>query len=757
MGLFNETEEEKKYRELIKTIKNSDLSYECIDPLVNYVIEVRDGKRENDFYDFDFLRGVIFNILDSDFDDVTELVNFFNDLIQKVKFLLPYRENTEGYENIKRMILNNFSFQDGIVAKGIFSEKFYSLFNSQFDYLQVMNIIAKDEFLVENFDKIVDFASQMAKEIDNPDELKREVIAYIHLLGSILSSDEDYLQKRITETRMKYGVYPGINEKTIASISREVQRARGLVKRLEVLEKKVDDYVLKVDSKTQNGIKELTDTINAGKSEIEIYSNDSVKKMQQDLADAKKELLEELNKYLVSLEETMKNNSDQVFNQLLIDAKEKIEQIRIVANNLSGTTTRELLRIQNQTQESLNTLKQYVESNPELKSSLKVAQDNEELMKAILDFTASQKGEATTGTVVPQTQILLPDTDFLVPKFEMTPGILHAFDRSIAFNERMKRIEERIQQLEANGYIIPEALREALPWYMMGKKIVYFYGPTQSGKTTIVDLLTKVVGTELLDGGKITEEHSITSFNDVRGVFDENALFYGLYYGKTVFYDEIDNGNPDNLIVLGTYSSKLVNKIDHPDKDILVQFAKRRFVPINANARLVAAGNTTGRGRNRQYTSRSRMDESSQERLVPIYVGYSEGVEEKIFGQNSSWYNFFKFFRDECYEWARTSSMDEAEGNLTTSDASTIVECVKENSMDASSLIKGIFIQTKDEDYLAFLHKVIKSRYSIEELNDEQIGNYNSALLSELNEQQIAEVFIYETEKILNKTRKLER
>ena len=762
MGLFYETEEEKQYRELIRALRESNLDYESANTLISYVIDVRDGKRLNDFYDFDLLQGVIIELATSSYNTHEEFVEAFNRILNRVRLLLPDGEKTEDYDAIKREIINYYC---SIERSNLFSIELYSLFDSRYDFLQIMDIILNDENLVNNFNNIVKFAVELGKEVDDQGLLKREIISYLHLYGSILSEDEAYLEKRINEARMRYGVYPGINEKTIASISREVEKARGILKKLEVLEKKVDSYVEKVDAKTQLGIQTINDTVNDGKREIETFASDAIKRMQADLEASKRELLEELKKYLTSLEDTMKANSDQVFNQMLIDAKEKLEQIRVVASSLSGTTTRELLRIQQETQTSLDTLKRYVETNPQLKQSLQVAADSEEVMKALLQFSAVQTelNGAKAGIVIPQNGVVVPETvvttdqDFLVPNFTMTEGILLPFDRSVSFAKRMKSIEERIKELESQGYIIPDALREALPWYLMGKKIVYFYGPTQSGKTTIADLLVKVVQTELLDGGKITEEHSITSYNDVRGVFDENALFYALYYGKTIFYDELDNGNPDNLIVLGTFSSKLVNKIDHPEKEVTVQFAKRRFVPINANARIIAAGNTTGKGRNREHSSRSKMDEASLERMVPIFVGYSSEVEQKIFGRNTEWFEFFNFFREICNEWAINSGMDASEGNVSTGDASTIVECIKENSMTAGMIMRGIFIQTKETDYLAFLMKCVKNKYKVDEVSDALYEKINENHLAELSAQDIAKVFVYEASRVLEQGKILSR
>lgn len=762
MGIFNRTEEEKKYNEIIRKIRISYLDYECTTFLETYVANVRDGKRNNDFYEVDFLEEVILELLGGNYESSEKIKETFNRIVNRVKFLLPDGLKTEGYESIKREIIN---YHVDIALNNIFSEELYSLFDNRLDYLQIMDIIMKDENLINNFDTIVRFAVELGKEVDDQGLLKREIISYLHLYGSILSDDEAYLEERINEARMRFGVYPGVSEKTIASISREVEKARGILNKLEVLEKKVDSYVETVDAKTKLGIQTLTDTILLGKKDIETYASEAVKKMQEDLAASKKELLDELNKYLVSLEETMKINSDKVFNQMLIDAREKLEQIRVVASSLSGTTTTELLRIQKETQQSLDTLKNYVETSPDLQSSLKIAADSEEVMSALLKFSAQQTevNAAQAGIVTPSKEVVVPsavivnsDTSF-VPNYTMTEGLLPAFDKSIPFDKRMKAIELRIKYLEAQGYIIPEALREALPWYIMGQKIVYFYGPTQSGKTTIADLLVKVVETELLDGGKITEDHSITSYNDVNGRFDENALFYSLYYGKTVFYDELDNGNPDNLIVLGTFSSKLVNKINNPEKDVFAQFAKRRFVPVNANARIIAAGNTSGKGRNREYTARSRMDESSLERMVPIYVDYSSEVEKKIFNKNTEWFDFFNFFRSQCNEWATTSGMSSAEGNVTTGDASTIAECIRDRIMDVGMIMRGIFIQTKEPDYLAFLVKNTKERYDVSEISEEEYRVLCNKPLAKLNCVNIAQAFVYEANRTLKRGRVLSK
>lgn len=772
MALFGRRNEEKDYKELIRIIRNSRLNAHDQVNLVNYVSSIAAGTRNNDFFDFEFLHDVILLLCNST-NKYENIEDIFKDIINSVKLVFPQGTKTENYDSLKGEFIVNFCGNDGIIAKRVFNNEFFSIFSNRNDYLQVMSIILSDDNLIDNFDSIVNFAVEISKEIEDPDLIKREIISYIHAYGSILSSDEDYLQKRVDEARKRYGVYPGIDEKTVATISRNVEKAKSLIKRFEVMEKKVSGYEERINSKMNEGLKIINDSVLSGKKELEDFSSSSIIKMQNDLEEAKKSLTEELKRFLISLEDSMKNNSDQIFNQLLIDAKEKIEELSTIAESLSGTTTKELLKIQQETRSSVEKLRNYVQNSPELKSSLQIATDSEEVMKALLDFNrrqeelrkASEEGVAQTSPlIIPERKILvstegvgLDDTqrDFLVPKFTMVDKPLEAFDRKVKFKDRMKKIEESIARLEGEGYIIPPALKEALPWYVMGNKVVYFYGPTQSGKTTVCDLLAKVVGSELIDGGKITEEHSVTSYNDVNGRFDESPLFYSLYYGLSILYDEFDNGNADNIVVLGTFASKLAEKIRNPEKDVMAQFAKRRFVPINENARIITAGNTSGKGRNRQYGARSRFDESSQERLVPIYVDYSDEVERKIFGNNTGWYKFFEFFRLQCNDWAKDSGLDAAEGNVTTGDAATIVDCIKEDTMTVSQLINGIFIQTKEPDYISHLKNNIKSKYSIESIQEDKISKYNNTQLKNLSEKQIAEAFVFEAEKALNKGRAL--
>ena len=136
MGIFGERDNEKNYRDIIKAVKSSKLDKTSILFLL-------------------LIRNTLFL--------VEAFVEKFTDNIRIVKFMLPQGVNTPGFESIKRELILNY---DNLLNNNLFSEEFYSLFESRNDYLQVMNIILKDDNLKDNFDSIVSFAVQLGKEVD---------------------------------------------------------------------------------------------------------------------------------------------------------------------------------------------------------------------------------------------------------------------------------------------------------------------------------------------------------------------------------------------------------------------------------------------------------------------------------------------------------------------------------------------------------------------------------------------------------------
>ena len=728
MGIFSEeTQEEKDYKRLLKVIKGSNLSYEIIDKLVKYVTDIRDKKRNNDFFDFEFLEGVILEIANSQFQDSDEFITLFDELLKTIKFFLPEGIETPDYEAIKRMYIHNFSGSEGILAKDVFDQKFFSLFESRLDYLYIMNLIRDDESLVGKYRNIVNFALEVAPYCINQTVLKNEILSYINGLKNELGDIDTYSDKRLIEAKKRTGVYP-VDEKTLAMISAEAEKAQGLITKLNVMQKKVDTYQDRVNSLTKAGVKEIKDSISLGKKDISDYTSTAVFDMKKAILEAKEELVSKLDEYLLTLEKSLKESSDEVFRQLLLDTEEKIKGIKIMAQGLSSTTTSELLRIQKATQDSVTKLKSYVETEPQLQEFLKSAADNEKIMEALKKFSELQVGAASQAVVgAPVSGIVIPGNDRLVvpaspqviiPKEHTESIILPAFDENIPFDIRMQRILEEKKRREANGEFFHEMVEEVIRCILEGDW-VYLWGPSGCGKSFVIKQVAELIGIDLVENGKITDKYSIMAYNDPHGRFRATQAFVALVYGKMLSLDEFDNGNTDTQVVLNELYSGLLDVLGNPNKKRYVTFAEDMTVPINPNFRMISAGNTRGGGENQIFSSRGKIDEAVQERMTPKEFKYDNLVEQKIFGQYKDWYEIFIKFREACDSYAKQNGLDVAPGIGTTRDAAAIVKYINHNSKSIDQIMREKFTQTKERDYLSFLRKKFREFYDLSENLDD--------------------------------------
>lgn len=764
MGLFNEeTQEEKDFKRLIKVIKNANLNYEIINYLVNYVSEIRDKKRNNDFFEFDFLEGIILEIVNSSFDSYDEFLNLYKKILETVNFLLPEGMLTPDYDAIKRMFIYNFSDSSSFIAKDVFEQKFYSLFDSRLDYLYLMNLIAKDEDLVNNYRVILNYALEVAPYTINQSVLKNEILSFINGLKNELGDVTSFSERRLIEAKKRMGVYP-IDEKTLAMISAEAVKAQGLITKLEGMQKKVDTYQDRVASLTKAGTKEINDALKLGKKDISDYAQSAISDMKQSIEEARKEIIAKLDEYLLSLEKALKESSDQVFKQLLLDAQEKINSIKVMAQGLSSTTTSELLRIQKATQDSVDKLKSYVETEPHLQEYLKSAADNEQIMSALKKFSELQTGAATQAVVAaPTGGIIIPGNERLVvpanpqviiPKEQSLSIVIPAFDESIPFDVRMQKILDEKKRREEEGEFFHEMVEEVIRCILEGDW-VYLWGPSGCGKSFVIKQVADLIGIDLVENGKITDKYSVMAYNDPHGNFRATQAFVALVYGKMLSLDEFDNGNTDTQVVLNELYSGLLDVLANPSKPRYVTFAEDMTVPINPNFRMISAGNTKGGGENQIFSSRGKIDEAVQERMTPKEFKYDNLVEQKIFGQYKDWYEIFVKFREACDMYAKQHGYDTAPGIGTTRDAAAIVKYIRHNSKSIDQIMREKFTQTKERDYLSFLRKQFGQFYS---LDPDDLDSFDiPKKLDEADTMVLAKSFIKACNNSLNGTEKRKR
>ena len=504
MGIFNGTEEEKKYKLLIKAIKTSKKNNEIISYLITYLENVRNNKINNDFIEFDTLESVVIELINMNIENVSELKQHFDNFVKIFKIIMPAGVKTPNYEFKKNMYIFNFISVNGLIENGLFNERIYSLFENDGDYLFFMNLIKNDTSLLNKVETIYDYMCRVAPFCSNGTILKNELISYIHAIDTVVGDLESFTNERIKEAKKRAGIYP-INEKTLATISAEAEKAQALVVKLESLQKEVDDYSEIVLNRSKEGLSTIQSATLDGKNEIEKLSSFTIKTMQDYIAKVKKDIVSQLDEYLKSLEETLKISSDKVFNQVLIDAQEKIRSIKIAAESLTNTTTTELIRIQQASEESVSKLKSYVENAPQVKELLEQAKKEDKLRETLLSLkvqgqTSLVDNEKQVGIHIPgNDRIVVPANPKVVVPSQMEDiKILPAFDESIPFDVRMKKILEEKKRREHNGEIFHEMTEEVLRCVMEGDW-VYLWGPSGCGKSYVIKQVASLLGIDMID------------------------------------------------------------------------------------------------------------------------------------------------------------------------------------------------------------------------------------------------------------------
>ena len=166
--------------------------------------------------------------------------------------------------------------------------------------------------------------------------------------------------------------------------------------------------------------------------------------------------------------------------------------------------------------------------------------------------------------------------------------------------------------------IFPRALRA-----IGARENVMLVGPAGSGKTTIAEQIATALSLDFYMTGAVDSPYKLTGFRDAQGAYAPTAFRKAFEHGGLFLFDEIDASAPAALL---SFNAALANGYaDFPDG----------MVKRHEAFRVIAAANTYGAGRDRQYVGRNQLDAASRDRFIYLPMDYDPDLERTLAGTDA--------------------------------------------------------------------------------------------------------------------------
>lgn len=160
----------------------------------------------------------------------------------------------------------------------------------------------------------------------------------------------------------------------------------------------------------------------------------------------------------------------------------------------------------------------------------------------------------------------------------------------------------------------------------------FLVGPAGSGKTTLAEQVATVLKLKFYMAARVTSEFKLIGFITATGKVVRTQFREAYENGGVFLFDEVDASDPDALTA---FNAALANGWgDFPDG----------MVKRHPNFYAVAAGNTYGRGADRQYVGRNQLDAATLDRFQVFDIDYDEALELQLAG-DTAWVKYVQSVR----------------------------------------------------------------------------------------------------------------
>ena len=217
-----------------------------------------------------------------------------------------------------------------------------------------------------------------------------------------------------------------------------------------------------------------------------------------------------------------------------------------------------------------------------------------------------------------------------------------------AMIDTMAKLQGNRVEIVTNGRttkIMEKILHENFPKIvkLVGekKRAVYMYGPAGTGKSQLAADVAEALGLDFYPASTLTQEYKLSGYKDASGHYHETNFFRAFVKGGLFFLDEMDSSASEVLV--GINGALANGYYDFPNG---TEYAHPNF-------RVIAAGNTIGRGGNEMYTGRQALDLSTLDRFLGVELDYSPLIDNAVAMGESELVEFAQAVR----EAAKTSGI----------------------------------------------------------------------------------------------------
>ncbi len=634
---------------------------------------------------------------------------------QIYKDIFVYEENTPGFEELAKMFIEFFD-EDGVASRRAFDPTFFNLFKNKQNYLRWYNSVRFCQDIVKYNSLYTEYALEARCYFPDETTFTANVIdASIKIYNS--ANVQECLAQLKQRVAHMAGVY-NVSEQRIMEAEQRLDGAEAMVKKASDILGIVNERLEMIDNVTKTSC-----------DKVQQLCNTELISAKAELDGIDKKLNAAYQEFVAEEKYRLNMDREEFLRDVYEEAEHKLGEMKALSRTIISSASMELNRLNMNSSAALSKIDDYLKDDGRIAKIISDVNANKELMDKVdklmvlndrnlehiinnvEDMTELKATEpvninmtpvegVASATIAAPTSVVPVEVNAVVIDDEELAPISYFFDENIPFAKRFEVAMEKKQKMVDKGVHFHRAFDDVLIAVMENSN-PYLIGPSGCGKTYMIGQIAKILDLDFIDIGYINEEYDILGFQTANGGYSCPNFYRCYKHGKIAFLDELDNGNSRATVKLNSFLSN--------GDGASYSFPHGENVKRHANFRMVAAGNTAGNGADGNYNTREKIEESVQQRMMAIYVGYDNAVEREILAAYPNWFEFVCMFRNATDEWSN-GNYSEAPGIITTRDVAKIKQYLDHQSFDKHRIIEYEFVETKAPDYLAFIADSLKSQ-----------------------------------------------